>query len=684
MKRSMENTYLEGEDGTQFKLPPLKVTHTIKPSIGGHCRHITIYDANGKERSVKYEIPKASIAEASSKLWVNLENVKIPVMNANNEILSSGLGSAFAGAKPDGFTYQNEFAVQNVCMTLVEDALMALGLNQEYVKAHMEISIYAMKPDIIVVIEQDGHIIFPIEIKCPGKEVFTSEHVGGQIWSYLLLMKHLGVRRPMGAIMTYNEIALVTLDDFSEESDHKVILEGVTKGLGTGVQQTLRQNIEAEPACHKRKQSPIRKGVNFSATRTPSQEVKAYAHDKEIARKVFYSKIFKGGAVFPCLLQALNVAYIYGTTDRVQSLTVVDHGDSLASRLVFKVGEASCTWVQTASSLHDGTELKATVANNPLVPQNTKTFYLLGQLGHGGKGSTYVVSNMSGKVAAAKMYCIKPSFKATAEGREEEEKSFRLARFREAQREAELWQNLYKKRFTGVRALFLVGQPCLLMPYGQEIPERWMHMLSIREELRKLAGRNFRFARSDLRWRHVLLDCEKSVFFCDLGSLEKFPGGEIEDVVNAQLMILARAITAEELFAAFTRFLGHDEEDLIKAMQTKEGSGFHTDFKTFTTAMKTELAVEDTPVSLGKLREAGVGAVNLSLLSNEVRVRLLMVLSCLSRGSQGTVDAISPSIRRRKRSRRPHGAADVTHQHCMSIMVAIAAYESALANYVCE
>jgi hypothetical protein len=66
------------------------------------------------------------------------------------------------------FEYANEFGVQELCKAIVDDALLALGLTDRYVKSHLEMSIYMMKPDIMLVLVCQGRVIFVIEVKSPG------------------------------------------------------------------------------------------------------------------------------------------------------------------------------------------------------------------------------------------------------------------------------------------------------------------------------------------------------------------------------------------------------------------------------------------------------------------------------------------------------------------------------------
>jgi hypothetical protein len=60
---------------------------------------------------------------------------------------------------------------------------------------------------------------------CCKIAVHGSNKVAGQIWSYLYAMKASGVKHPMGAIMTYNRLSVISLDDLSASKEHKVKVE---------------------------------------------------------------------------------------------------------------------------------------------------------------------------------------------------------------------------------------------------------------------------------------------------------------------------------------------------------------------------------------------------------------------------------------------------------------------------
>jgi len=93
----------------------------------------------------------------------------------------------------------------------LEDALDSLGLT-DFLGVKPEISVFACRPDIIVVYHSMRGIILVVEVKKPGIEVFTSHDVGGQIYDYLMGLLGTGIR-PFGVLSSYDETCIAYLND---------------------------------------------------------------------------------------------------------------------------------------------------------------------------------------------------------------------------------------------------------------------------------------------------------------------------------------------------------------------------------------------------------------------------------------------------------------------------------------
>jgi hypothetical protein len=459
------------------------------------------------------------------------------------------------------FSYANEFDVQNLVMTIVEDAMKASGLPQQ-VKAHIEITIYALRPDMVVVLEQDGRKFFVIEVKSPGKddEKFSSESAGGQIWSYLHAMKQLGNGLPMGAIMTYSKIALVTLEDCGADEGHKALLQHTSTMLSTGIIPE-RKAPAKDPDCKLPRVSPIGKHKTISETvltQTAGQPVSEFEETK-VNRDIFYSKAYEDREVFPSLVQALEMAYHRCKEIHIlKDLPVVHDGDDLGKRIFFKVEEAGCSWVITPQKYMNEGKICDFHANVGELPtKGTTHFYMLGGAREGSEGAVYIACNSSARLCSIKVYRIYKSSAATTEERDLVEAEVSAKCWEKAYNECDYWTQIHEERFKHVRGLYLGGRPCLLLPYGLVIDapgERANALLSIEAELLMIAKNyHLRYTDSNLRWRHVLLDSEGKVFLSDLGSLEPFiPSetegiGSIKHVVQEQMEALKEAISEDVL-----------------------------------------------------------------------------------------------------------------------------------------
>ena len=560
LRNSLEFAY--GKSKENFRQLPLQINTAVTPSVQGNTRRVTIKDHQGNDKTVDLKIPSTNrICCVGKGMWAKIEEVKIP--RTNSFPIRSNLAANFHDTGTERvFTYANEFDVQSLCRDMVRDALRALGLTEEYVRSHLEISIYLMKPDIVLVLRHEGRIMFAIEVKSPEvkrDEVFGSKQVGGQIWSYLYAMKAAGDEHPMGAIMTYKKIVLVTLDDLSNDETHAERVATTQRALSTDLAQQPQQE-KKEEACHERRTTPEKKPKPVSESNSEyNKEMREEVYEEEsLDRQVYYSRVHEEGEVFPCLLQALHIAFQKATqcSTGMTHLPRVTHGESLGRRLVFKVGESSFDWVKTPSHIKDAQKEKSefrAIFNDKLPAKKSIYFYVLGKLGEGRKASVYLCCNTSGHVCAIKEYYLKPSAAATQDARDEEENRRRADLLELAEYEESLWKDLYGGRFSA-RVTYLGGKPTILMPYGHEIEcdshsqsPRWEKVPAVRAELQRFAKKGHKYKKSDIRWRHVLFDFDNKTFLCDLESLEQITGSEDRDqVVYEQLEVLLRPLIKQD------------------------------------------------------------------------------------------------------------------------------------------
>jgi hypothetical protein len=540
------------------KPPPLLFNSLVTPSLSDHGRKgQTILPAG--IQNIEYE----ENTEENTSMWISPDRVTVPIRDGNKSFLVSLLGGQLSAHRDDTLTYLNEIDIQLFVRHMVVDAITALGL-KEVLNNHVEVALYGIIPDVIVV-RVYGRVVFFVEVKSPDgpdkTTVFTSEPVAGQVYSYLMAMLQHGNERPTGALMTYEKMCLVSLIDMKEDAARKTLVKEVSIKLKTDFRDTVTMagfpkpcNPDSPHVSPSRTQQELKNLVRPYLVKTPAEtehkkkRKQDSEQDQDLEQIVFYSRIYKGSEIFPALLQALQLAYDDSEKMQIEEhLSVARHDDPLGHRLFLKGNNVFTKFVVTAAPL------KADAKQFP--QKNSKVFYLLAHLGAGKSGTTYLACNTSGKLCAVKMYIPKRSVAATAPERESEWQ----VRYteKETKRDEELlrWKSLSESKCAfGVK---LCGNPCLVMPYGIEIPsgDRPGVLDKIKDRLTEFAEKGFSY--EELRWRHVLRDYEGHLFLADLESLifneEKRTRQWVASVVTKQVELLresAIVLTTTPLEAA--------------------------------------------------------------------------------------------------------------------------------------
>ena len=550
-------------------------SHSPAGSIKSRGHLMEKRDAENKKREVV--VPEAEICKLTKEqeLCVPIAEVKIPLRDRNFQILFSGMAiEQDSLGLNKNLEYADEADVQNLCYTLVKDALKVLGLDTDDVRPHLEVSIYTMRPDIILVLRREGKIFFAIEVKSPELrkgEVFENGKVSYQLFTYLLALYAMGDEAPMAAIMTYNKIALVTLSDYADKEKIKQAVQQASKIFGDG---SFNERVPTETAkpCAQRDDTPVKNIVvctervhtqeqydeNLAAAVEESVGFEMDEPDKDghkkITPKVYMSEVHSEGSVFPFLLQALQVAYLKGTGAQ-DGVAAMGQNEALGGRLAFRVSEDAFHWYKLKQVL------TATIHNSNFAHKSNKDFFIMGKLGEGKSGSVHIAITTSGYVFAMKIYNLKPITRS-----KELEKIYIREKEEQLDHEVRRWEELYGSKGRGFRArwLWLGGSPCLLMPYGDDLvsPEddnsedfedqvnraRWKALPAVKKELSRFASKGYEYQSSDLRWGHVLMNpVDRQVFFCDLESLaeKSFTNETQKKAVWSQLAILLRPMVGD-------------------------------------------------------------------------------------------------------------------------------------------
>jgi hypothetical protein len=148
---------------------------------------------------------------------------------------------------------------------------------------------------------------------------------------------------------------------------------------------------------------------------------------------------------------------------------------------------------------------------------------MLTHIGDGQTGSTYLACNASGKLTATKLYGPRRPTAAVDDDREACMQKLLEEMRTKCTTELDRWKLLLKQYPTYSCVLDVI--PVLVMPYGHEIAskrDREAALFEIRGELKRYAKAGSKYAKADLRWRHVLRDFQEKIFLADLESLESF------------------------------------------------------------------------------------------------------------------------------------------------------------------
>ncbi len=129
--------------------------------------------------------------------------------------LQSGKSSYIWGAFDSGDlqSWASEMDVQQLVKAVLQDAITAAGLGH-LLKCYNELSIFKLRPDIWVVMNERGVPVGVCEVKKPGRTIINSPVVHGQIYDYMLRLRSFhGLKHVFGIVSTYEQWRLYWLDD---------------------------------------------------------------------------------------------------------------------------------------------------------------------------------------------------------------------------------------------------------------------------------------------------------------------------------------------------------------------------------------------------------------------------------------------------------------------------------------
>ena len=235
----------------------------------------------------------------------SLLRVPEDIRDIPSDVLRVGLGMRYI------LTYESEADVQGFVQRLLNDAIAVIGAVYDCI-TRLELSVFYLRPDIIVVSYRESGIILVVEVKKPdkpGKEsVFVSRKVGGQVYDYLMGMHHMGNATPFGILSTYEYMTIAWLDtprsnEIMGELIHLLssapILEQESKEDEANITTKRPRPLKTERAVPSQVAAPGAQHLS------PNEEV-----EDDFERKIMYSHKCKYDQALKATVLALRCGFV--------------------------------------------------------------------------------------------------------------------------------------------------------------------------------------------------------------------------------------------------------------------------------------------------------------------------------------------------------------------------------------
>eukprot|EP00978_Attheya_sp_CCMP212_P031859 scaffold121989_cov44-Attheya_sp.AAC.1 len=424
------------------------------------------------------------------------------------------------------------------------DALMSMTCHRSFL-VFCEVTIFSLRPDLLVVMHPSLGVILVVEVKTPGEKVFTSKHIAGQIHDYLKGMARLGHSTPFVVLCSYENMvfARLTGTDIIEHNYHAIVDKSKeVLRSASGKHEASIAAVELKPIT-----SPADNGIQNEDANEPwipdspkppepgEDEDTATANDDDNDQTpvIAYSQVFCRANVFKAMILAIECG--------IQSLNTVDEalrnflppqGEQLAVDLPF-VAETSFKWKRCT------TPLRYDLSSS----NRCKRFYLLAELGRGQCGKVFLACDVFGRTCALKFY-LKISQDWKQQGMQSSEEQAEEM----AETELKRWTDLYPKFELCSHKLRLNHHIVLKTPYFTSVPVKKRLEMDVLRQVKSLLEefQSKGLYYNEVRWRHV--GCSKDdngklvVTMLGLGSLTPRDDNTPKDYVRNHMTLLIRIV----------------------------------------------------------------------------------------------------------------------------------------------
>jgi hypothetical protein len=390
--------------------------------------------------------------------------------------------------RKSGLTYGSESDIQSFVRLVLMDAICEAGLSKE-VTCNIELSIYHLRPDIWILCTSSGVPIGVVEVKKPDQNIMNSSLLHGQIYDYMLRLRHfVGLKSIFGIATTYAQWRIYWLPDTDEDAKSS--------------------HINPRPLPKPAQLPPI---PDYGDENDDSKEERDVSKPVDEPREVWGTEVYSHDHpdLPKILVSVILKMYNSGTDESLKD-----------KRYYIKVTPESYAWISAPN-------LKPDYARFP-PSSNTKNFLLTQDLRGGAHGRVWLASTSSG------VGCVLKFLQANVS------KDI-------LKREAELWNKLWNMP---AKIQKLGGRKALVMPYvfqcreeDMEIPEI-LKAVSIAVQRMAESG----YEHDDLSWRHVGLyrkNNELIAVLFDLAKVKKLSEEKKEQMAAVRHMLEKLGIRAD-------------------------------------------------------------------------------------------------------------------------------------------
>ncbi len=272
-----------------------------------------------------------------------------------------------------------------------------------------EMSIFSLRPDLVIIQHSEHGIVLIIEVKMPGDNLMKSEHIAGQVADYLMGMTCPGNQRPFVLLSSYDKACLCHLmpDDVEGQNlrKYRSIVEDSSKILKNNKSFSVTHLVGSNtPGKKKNSWSPGRNA--FEETNDiPSRPIKSQQRKRKrnaknkvkvdyLKPKIMYSEPFSREKMIQGVSLALECGFQQLSERTSKFRFWPKQGEEVAGEHCWVKNE-NFGWAQLKGIFIDYTTSPAL---------NGQEYFLIREIGRGNKGRVFLAVDKDGSACALKFY----------------------------------------------------------------------------------------------------------------------------------------------------------------------------------------------------------------------------------------------------------------------------------------